>query len=73
LGLALVVDQDTQLPLAHVLYEGSRSDMRTFAAFLKPVRERLHTLTSQPQPLTLVMWSAPLCRVFELAVDSAPE
>ena len=54
LGLALIVDQDTQLPLAHVLYAGARSDMRTFAAFLKPVRERLHTLTSQPQQLTLV-------------------
>lgn len=54
LGLALVVDQDTQLPLAHVLYEGARSDMRTFAAFLKPVRERLRVLTSQPQQLTLV-------------------
>lgn len=54
LGLALVVDQDTQLPLAHVLYEGARSDMRTFAAFLKPVRERLRALTLQPQQLTLV-------------------
>jgi transposase len=54
LGLALVVDQETQLPLAHGLYEGARSDMRTFAAFLKPVRERLHVLTSQPQQLTLV-------------------
>src|ERR1039457_1467664 len=54
LGLALVVDQDTQLPLAHLLYEGARSDMRTFAAFLKPVRERLRVLTSQPQQLTLV-------------------
>ena len=54
LGLALVVDQNTQLPLAHVLYEGARSDMRTFAALLKPVRERLHMLTSQPQQLTLV-------------------
>jgi transposase len=54
LGLALVVDQDTQLPLAHVLYEGARSDMRTFAAFLKPVRERLRVLTLQPQQLTLV-------------------
>ena len=38
MGLALVVDQVTQLPLAHVLYEGARSDMRTFAEFLKPVR-----------------------------------
>ncbi len=54
LGLALVVDQSTQLPLAHVLYEGARSDMRTFAAFLKPVRGRLHALTLQPQQLTLV-------------------
>lgn len=54
LGLALVVDQITQLPLAHVLYEGARSDMRTFAAFLKPVRERLQTLTPEPQQLTLV-------------------
>jgi transposase len=44
-GLALVVDQDTQLPLAHVLYEGAPSGMRTFAAFLKPVRERPHALT----------------------------
>jgi transposase len=54
LGLALVVDQQTQLPLAHVLYEGARSDMRTFAAFLKPVRQRLRALTQQPQQLTLV-------------------
>ena len=54
LGLALVVDQETQLPLAHVLYEGARSDMRTFADILKPVRERLRMLTVQPQQLTLV-------------------
>jgi transposase len=54
LGLALVVDQDTQLPLAHLLYAGARSDMRTFAAFLKPVRERLHALTAPVQQLTLV-------------------
>lgn len=54
LGLALVVDQNTQLPLAHALYEGARSDMRTFAALLKPVRERLQALTRQPQQLTLV-------------------
>jgi transposase len=54
LGLALVVDQDTQLPLAHLLYAGARSDMSTFAAFLKPLRERLRALTLQPQQLTLV-------------------
>jgi len=54
LGLALVVDQRSQLPLAHVLYEGARSDMRTFAEFLKPVRQRLRELSKPPQQLTLV-------------------
>jgi len=54
LGLALVVDQATQLPLAHALYEGARSDMRTFASFLQPLRERLRKLTPEPQQLTLV-------------------
>lgn len=54
LGLALVVDQHSQLPLAHELYEGSRSDMRSFAAFLRPVRKRLRELTAEPQQLTLV-------------------
>ena len=54
MGLALVVDQVTQLPLAHVLYEGARSDMRTFAEFLKPVRKRLRELTGEPGQLTLI-------------------
>jgi transposase len=54
LGLALVVDQVSQLPLAHVLYPGARSDMRTFAEFLKPIRQRLRDLSPQPQQLTLV-------------------
>jgi transposase len=54
MGLALVVDQQTQLPLAHVLYAGARSDMRTFAEFLQPVRKRLRELTGQPEQLTLV-------------------
>src|SRR5664279_2978755 len=54
MGLALVVDQVTQLPLAHVLYEGARSDMKTFAEFLKPVRKHLLELTGQPDQLTLV-------------------
>jgi transposase len=54
MGLALVVDQLTQLPLAHVLYEGARSDMKSFAEFLKPVRKRLAELTGQPEQLTLV-------------------
>jgi transposase len=54
MGLALVVDQVTQLPLAHVLYEGARSDRKTFVEFLQPVRQRLRELTGQPDQLTLV-------------------
>jgi transposase len=54
LGLALVVDQQTQLPLTHCLYEGARSDMRTFAEFLKPLRQRLRALSIPAEQLTLV-------------------
>src|SRR5271157_186445 len=54
MGLALVVDQATRMPLAHVLYAGARSDMKTFAEFLQPVRKRLRDLTGQPEQLTLV-------------------
>jgi transposase len=54
LGLALVVDQTTELPLAYALYEGARSDMRSFAEFLQPVRGRLRQLSVQPQQLTLI-------------------
>jgi transposase len=54
MGLALVVDRVTQLPLAHVLYEGARSDMKTFVEFLQPVRQRLRELAGQPDQLTLV-------------------
>ncbi len=54
MGLALVVDQDTQLPLTHELYEGARSDLKTFAAFLKPVRQRLRELSGTAEQLTMV-------------------
>jgi transposase len=54
MGLALVVDQDSQLPLAHALYEGARSDMKTFAKFLQPIQKRLRELTGQPEQLTIV-------------------
>jgi transposase len=54
LGLALVVDQTTQLPLAHALYEGARSDMKTFSAFLQPLRQRLHSYNPESEQLTLV-------------------
>ncbi len=54
LGLALIVDQSSQLPLAHSLYAGARSDMRTFAEFLPSIRQRLRALTGKPEQLTLV-------------------
>lgn len=54
MGLALIVDQETQLPLTHALYEGARSDMKSFAEFLKPVGKRLRALTGQPEQLTIV-------------------
>jgi transposase len=54
LGLALVVTDDGQLPLGHVLYEGARPDGATFAAVLAPLRTRLHRLLAQTAQLTLV-------------------
>jgi transposase len=54
LGLALVVSDDGQLPLGHVLYEGARPDAPTFAAVLAPLRARLHRLLAQTAQLTLV-------------------
>ena len=70
LGLALVVDQVSQLPLAHVLYEGARSDMKTFSQFLKPVRQRLRELSLQPQQLTLI-FDAGACSKENLALLSS--
>jgi len=54
LGLALVVADDGQLPLGHVLYEGARPDARTFATVLAPLRTRLHRLLAETAQLTLV-------------------
>jgi transposase len=54
LGLALVVDQDTQLPLSHALYEGACSDMRAFAEFLQPLRQRLRELSGPEEQCTMV-------------------
>lgn len=54
LGLALVVDQSSQLPLAHGVYAGAQCDMRTFADFLPAFRQRLRTVTGRPEQLTIV-------------------
>ena len=54
LGLALVVSEEGQIPLTHVLYEGSRNDLRSFQKLLEPLRRRLKQLWRQAQQLTLV-------------------
>ncbi len=54
LGLALMVSEEGQIPLGHSLYEGSRADVKSFAALLEPLRRRLAALSGQPQQMTLV-------------------
>ena len=54
LGLALMVSEEGQIPLGHSLYEGSRADVKNFAAQLEPLRRRLASLNRQLQQLTLV-------------------
>lgn len=54
LGLALVVSEEGQLPLGHVLYAGARPDVRTFAQILAPLRARLRRLVVQASQLTFV-------------------
>jgi transposase len=54
LGLALMVSEEGQIPLGHALYEGSRADVKSFAAQLEPLRRRLASLSRQLQQLTLV-------------------
>jgi transposase len=40
--------------LAHGVYAGAQSDMRTFADFLPAFQQRLRTLTGRPEQLTIV-------------------
>jgi len=54
LGLALMVSEEGQIPLGHALYEGSRADVKSFAAQLEPLRRRLAALSRQFEQLTLV-------------------
>ena len=54
LGLALVVSEDGQIPLGHVLYEGARADVRTMKEVIAPLRQRLHRLVSKAAQLTFV-------------------
>jgi transposase len=54
LGLALVVDRVTRLPLFHHLYSGRRNDARTLAELIAPIRERLRRVKTRPEQLTLI-------------------
>jgi transposase len=54
LGLALVVSEQGQIPLAHTLYQGARADVRTFQDILAPLRRRLDKLVAQSAQMTLV-------------------
>jgi len=54
LGLALIVAEEDQIPLGHVLYPGARPDARTFAEELAPLRARLQRLLGAAAQYTLV-------------------
>jgi transposase len=54
LGLALVVSEDGQIPLGHVLYEGAQPDVKTFAQEIAPLRARMHELLGRASQLTFV-------------------
>jgi transposase len=54
LGLALVVSQQGQIPLAHTLYDGSRPDVTTFREILAPLKRRLEKLVANASQMTLV-------------------
>lgn len=54
LGLALVVDRESQLPLFHHLYPGARNDARMLGELITPIRRRLRQLKKGREQLTLV-------------------
>jgi transposase len=54
LGLALVVDRHSQLPLFHQLYPGNRNDARCLRELIRPIRTRLRRMQSRPEQLTLI-------------------
>lgn len=59
LGLALVVSEEGQIPLAHAVYEGSRNDARSFQQLLAPLRQQLQALQPEAVQCTLVFDSGP--------------
>jgi transposase len=59
LGLALVVSEEGQIPLAHAVYPGSRNDARSFRELLAPLRQQLQALQPEPVQCTLVFDAGP--------------
>lgn len=54
LSLALVVDEKSEVPLGHVLYEGRRSDSKAFAEVLTPLCSRIRRLCAEQAQLTMI-------------------
>ena len=54
LGLALVVSEQGQIPLGHVLYEGAQVEVTTFRFLLEGIQRRLGALVGVAEQLTLV-------------------
>jgi len=72
LGLGLVVSRDGQLPLFHLLYEGSRPDARLFPELLTSLRERVEKLFGAHTPLTLVYDKGNNSRTNQAEIDRSP-
>jgi transposase len=71
LGLGLVVSRDGQLPLFHLVYEGSRPDVRVFPEVLTSLRERVHALWSGAET-TIVYDKGNNSRSNQANVDASP-
>jgi transposase len=72
LGLGLVVSRDGQLPLFHLLYEGSRPDARVFPELLTSIRERVEKLFAVEAVLTMVYDKGNNSRSNQAEVDRSP-
>jgi transposase len=59
LGLALVVSEEGQIPLAHAVYEGSRNDARSFRELIAPLRQQLQGLPPEAAQCTLIFDAGP--------------
>lgn len=54
-GLALLVDAESQLPLFHDVYEGNRDDHKEFYSVVDEMAERMKALRNGDEGITLIM------------------